>query len=141
VQHIKPTSTFLLWLVLVGLVFLLVVGVLILLNFDPVQYSRFFPQCSFKKLTGFHCPGCGLTRAAHALVHGDILRALSMNVFFIGGAPLFALMVLNHFKRLPKFLVPFTNAISKPVPWLVLLMSFWIARNIPYYPFTLLAPG
>jgi Protein of unknown function (DUF2752) len=135
-----PSKSFL-WLALGVLALLLGFGIVILWNFDPVKYSAFFPQCSFKKLTGLHCPGCGLTRAAYALVHGDILRALSMNVFFVGGAPLFCLMMLNYFKRLPEFLVPFTNRISKPIPWLVLLLAFWVLRNIPYYPFTILAPG
>jgi hypothetical protein len=113
--------------------------ILILWKFDPVKYGMFFPQCSFKKMTGLYCPGCGATRALYALVHGDLLRAISMNVFFVISAPLFGLM--QHLDMLPKSLKPFTDAISKPIAWLVVLTAFWVLRNIPYYPFTMLAPG
>ena len=26
-------------------------------------------------------------------------------------------------------------------PWVALLLVYWIARNLPWFPFTLLAPG
>jgi hypothetical protein len=115
--------------------------VVVLWNFDPVKNSAFFPQCSFKALTGLHCPGCGLTRAIHALVHGDIVRALSMNPFFVLASPLFTVLLMDYFNCLPKMLQGFANAIAKPVIWLSVLMTFWVLRNIPYYPFSLLAPN
>jgi Protein of unknown function (DUF2752) len=40
--------------------------------FDPVN-SGLFPVCPLYTLTGFACPGCGLTRAFHSLFHGDVL--------------------------------------------------------------------
>lgn len=35
--------------------------------------------CPFKILTGFDCPGCGLTRATLALLRGDIKSSLHYN--------------------------------------------------------------
>ena len=35
--------------------------------------------CPFKAVTGVPCPGCGLTRAALALVHGQVRTALWIN--------------------------------------------------------------
>ena len=32
--------------------------------------------CMFNKLTGLCCPGCGGTRAARALLHGEILKSI-----------------------------------------------------------------
>src|SRR5436309_4088027 len=46
--------------------------------FDP-SASNFFPVCPLYSLTGFACPGCGLTRGFHALFHGDIVTSLDFN--------------------------------------------------------------
>ena len=37
--------------------------------------------CPFHAATGLWCPGCGMTRAVHRLVRGDVIGALSFNVF------------------------------------------------------------
>ena len=54
-------------------------GIWLLRTFDPNVAGSPFPPCLFRLLTGHYCIGCGLTRALHALVHGDLPRALSMN--------------------------------------------------------------
>src|SRR5687767_15310848 len=53
--------------------------------FDPTK-AGFFPVCPLYSLTGFACPGCGLTRGFHALFHGDLIAALDYNALL----PLFA---------------------------------------------------
>lgn len=58
--------------------------------FDP-SASHFFPRCMFHQLTGLQCPGCGGTRALHALLHGDLRTALRYNALFVAGTPLFTL--------------------------------------------------
>ena len=50
-------------------------------RFDPAQGGGWFPQCALYKFTGLRCPGCGMQRAAHALLHGDITGALHYNAF------------------------------------------------------------
>lgn len=37
------------------------------------------PTCPFALLFGLPCPGCGLTRAALVLLHGDLERAISQH--------------------------------------------------------------
>lgn len=37
-------------------------------------------SCPIRAATGRWCPGCGLTRATHHLLRGDVLQALSLNV-------------------------------------------------------------
>ena len=40
-----------------------------------------FEVCSFKRMTGLPCPGCGLTRAFCSISHGQIGQAWSFNPF------------------------------------------------------------
>lgn len=46
--------------------------------------------CSFRRLTGWPCPGCGLTRSFTFLAHGRVAEGFAMNWF---GPPLFLLLV------------------------------------------------
>lgn len=56
----------------------LVAGAAIVYVFDPTT-ARFYPPCPFRLLTGLLCPGCGGTRALHALLHGDVAAAFAFN--------------------------------------------------------------
>lgn len=42
--------------------------------------------CFFKRLTGIPCPGCGMTRAFLAILHGHLQQAIYYNILSI---PLF----------------------------------------------------
>lgn len=48
------------------------------------QYNIGIP-CIFHELTGYQCPGCGITRALFSLLQGDIKKAFSYNqlIFFL----------------------------------------------------------
>ena len=116
-------------------------GVYVVREFNPTS-AGFFPQCPLFQLTGFHCPGCGLTRGFHALFHGDILNALHFNAlipFYLT----FGIIVLTSL-----FLTVFRGrgfSINFVKPWflwsyLFLSLTFGVLRNIPAYPFNILAP-
>ena len=47
---------------------------------DPADGGAFLP-CPFRSFTGLWCPGCGLTRATHHLLRGDLVQALHYNAF------------------------------------------------------------
>lgn len=118
-----------------------IVGVWVLRTHDPSAPGNFFPQCMFKAITGFHCIGCGITRALHALVHGDIALAFAMNPLAVLVLPLLPLMLLDARGVTPQPLKPFMAIAMKPALWMVLLPAYWIGRNLPWWPFTWLAPG
>jgi hypothetical protein len=51
---------------------------------DPNEGGH-YPSCPFLALTGLYCPFCGSLRAVHALAHGDLPRALGLNVLTVVG--------------------------------------------------------
>ena len=76
---------------------LLLVGVLVVLTLvDPAQ-SIWIPKCPVKLLTGLQCPGCGFQRAAHALLHGDVLGALRFNWFLLYAVPYLLVLIAERF--------------------------------------------
>lgn len=129
------------WTALAGIALLIPAGVWLLLHFDPNVEGNPFLPCIFRELTGFYCIGCGLTRALHALVHGDIVRAFGMNPLAMLVLPMVPLLVAHSQGWRPRALEPLMRVIMEPKLWLVVLPVYWVARNLPWYPFTLLAPG
>lgn len=54
---------------------------------DPNQPGH-YPLCPTKYLLGIDCPGCGLMRGTHDLLHGNVAGALDHNVLIAVLAPL-----------------------------------------------------
>ena len=116
-------------------------GAGIVCYFEPAT-AGFFPVCPLYSLTGFACPGCGLTRGFHALFHGDVLGALDYNAML----PFFAALIGFGFVSLVYFAargrrIP-VNLLHPNALWVffVLVLVFGVTRNLPWYPFTLLFP-
>ena len=118
-----------------------VAGFWLLRNFDPNAAGNPFPECMFRAFTGWYCIGCGMTRALHALAHGDVLRAFSMNPLAVSLLAISPLLGAWKLGWQPRALRPLIATVSEPKFWVVLLPVYWIARNLPWFPFTLLAPG
>ena len=125
-----------------GAMFLFGAAIILLRVFDPAT-SGVFPPCPLRYLTGLYCPGCGSLRAMHALLHGELGRAWAMNPLMIVTLPFVtyglvseALLELRG-SRLPEVMLP--------ASWIrafcVVVVLYAVARNLPLYPFDLLAPG
>ena len=109
--------------------------------FDPTK-AGFFPVCPLYSLTGFACPGCGLTRGFHALFHGDVLTALDFNALIPVWTAIFGYVFVSlallavrgkglpMWPTWPRFLWTF----------MIALLVFGVVRNIPIYPFSILFP-
>lgn len=119
----------------------------------PPTDVAIYPKCQFFQLTGWHCPGCGMTRALHAATNGDWQQAIAYNLL----APLLLPIVVLSVARslwswawarehdpdadLPDDPPP-SRWKRKYLPWVFFgtMLGFGILRNLPFYPFNLLAP-
>ena len=52
------------------------------------------PKCPFKLITGFSCPGCGIQRFIHAVLHGHWHEAIAYNYYLVYSLPYAALFVV-----------------------------------------------
>jgi hypothetical protein len=123
----------------------IVLGLLVLaaliFAFDPSRICL-FPSCLFHDLTGLYCPGCGATRATHQLLHGHLLEAIRFNALVVLLAP--SLLGALLWERLSERRArPWSvNQLSPFLVWTLVsaVLLFGVARNIPLYPFTVIAP-
>jgi hypothetical protein len=139
-EHVVTERTFATWLLVAGALAAAAAAVLFR-HVDPNAADSPLPGCIFYALTELYCAGCGITRALHALAHGDVLRALHMNplaVFMLVATPL---MLLHVRGWRPDALQPVMRVLLSGAFWLVLLPTYMLLRNLPWWPFTLLAPG
>ncbi|MGL4399406.1 MAG: DUF2752 domain-containing protein [Luteolibacter sp.] len=101
------------------------------------------PSCIFHHLTGLHCAGCGMTRAAYATLHGRLGEAFRLNPLGMVLLPVASLGVgLEIFGWMRGCPPPFRMTFGKYGAWAlgVTILGFWALRNVPAWPFTLLAP-
>lgn len=113
----------------------------ILRRVDPNVPGNPLPGCPFYALTGIWCPGCGSTRCLHALVQLDLPQAMAMNPLLVLSIIPVLVMALHGAGLWPARWLPLVRLFARPIPWLVLVLGYWVARNLPWYPFNLLAPG
>jgi len=115
--------------------FLFALGVYVF-TFEPGK-TGFFPLCPFRLITGYTCPGCGGTRALHQLLHGHLEAAFMLNPLFVIGLPFLAFALLRHTTFAIKGKTPPPNALPANAIYLIffVIVSFWIFRNTPIYPF------
>ena len=124
---------------------MLVLGIVLAFLFFYVNPSNvnFFPKCPLYATTGIYCPGCGSQRATHQLLHLNILGVLQQNILYLFGVLLIAyhLIVTSLNLFFKKHIYNYIYHPKTPIIILIIVIVFWILRNIPYYPFTLLAPN
>jgi hypothetical protein len=117
-------------------------GLILLRLYDPAT-SGIFPPCPLRYFTGLYCPGCGSLRAIHQLLLGNVHEAWALNPLTIIFLPFVTYglaseaLIQLHGRGLPHLFLP---AIWIRVLCAVVVL-FGVARNLPFHPFNLLAPG
>ncbi|BAY60375.1 hypothetical protein NIES22_04340 [Calothrix brevissima NIES-22] len=119
----------------------IVVAAIILYFFNPSS-SALYPPSPFRALTGLYCPGCGTLRALHQLLHGHIFKAFDLNPLMMVAMPYLIYSYVSY--SAPVILgVKVPQIFIKPNwIWLILkiILGYWVLRNIPFAPFSWLAP-
>ncbi|HOJ84334.1 MAG TPA: DUF2752 domain-containing protein [Bacillota bacterium] len=117
-------------------------GLLYFLTYDLTSSLIQTPPCLFRTLTGLYCPGCGSRSALIQLARGKLYAAWRLNPLMILFLPAAVLFLISQIKilitgrSLPRLFL------HHSLVWALfyLILAYWIFRNIPLYPFTLLQP-
>lgn len=94
--------------------------------------------CFFLEITGFYCPGCGMTRFVYALLDGNVYQAFRYNQLGFIFLPFFITYIISEFIN---FVFNFKfNIIQKIPKWfiyflLIIAILFGILRNIQYFSY------
>ena len=106
-------------------------------------HAPWLAGCMFRRLTGLACPGCGMTRATHAALHGQLGLALRFNPL---GMLLVPVALLGIGVEVAAWVrgqaVPVKFRLSDNLAWWLVgvVLCYWVARNLPCWPFNLLEP-
>ncbi|WP_455106849.1 DUF2752 domain-containing protein [Porphyromonas sp.] len=114
--------------ILIGLLLLVgAVGLYALL--DPAKTP--FPRCLIRTATGYSCPGCGLQRAFHALLHGHFSEAFAYNRAL--PFSLILLLLYGYVEVFPLRVPGLRRLLHHPLSLTLLtllVLGWWVGRNI-----------
>lgn len=135
-----PRTLIRLWFIVVAV--LLPMGIVFVFTIPPFD-SPYYPRCLFFLTAyGIHCPGCGTARSYHSLLHLRFLQAVAYNIPCLMLIPFYIIELY----RLAYYAIRGQPAARFPYPkwllpaFLIFMLLYGILRNIPYYPFVILAP-
>jgi len=99
---------------------------------DPSD-NAVLPTCPFRSLTGWWCPGCGLTRAVHHLVHGDVLGALRYNALLPFVLALITVLWVDWYARSTGRRSLLQRRVPRwaPAAGIAVAVGFAVMRNLP----------
>lgn len=122
-------------IVIVSIIFIVVLAYLIKYVFNTFSVSV---PCLFHEITGFYCPGCGMTRAVYSFMELDIKSGFRNNFLLV-------LLIPVAIYYLIKFIYYFINGKvinngsfinQKMVAFLLFVtILFGILRNFDYFSF------
>lgn len=116
---------------------IIIVAILAILyrTYNP-NGNVYFPKCPFRELTGLKCPGCGSQRAIHYLLNFEIEDAFGENMLLVLSIPYLIIGFIFDLIKNPNDEVLKLRKILFGVKAiyiiLIIILSFWILRNITY---------
>ena len=104
-----------------------------------IQKTGYTIPCVFYKITGFYCPGCGVSRMCLSLLKGDIKAAFYANSMIMICIPILCLVGVKSLFDERKYRKIKEKQIDR-ILWgfIIAFLIFGVMRNIP--EFSYLAP-
>ncbi|WP_042491765.1 DUF2752 domain-containing protein [Aequorivita sublithincola] len=138
-MELSQETTKILKIALIAIIF----GGFFLIYFFYNPSTTFFVPCPLYYITGFYCPGCGSQRAIHLLLHGNIIGAFRFNPLMVLTLPILiyglGITIANWiFGTTYRFMLFYSKLFI--FGYFGLAVLYWVLRNLPFYPFNLLAP-
>ena len=108
----------------------LTIPILLFLIYFAVGRRFLYSLCPSVLLTGFPCPGCGMTRAVFSILKGNFEAAWYLNPFSYAVVAISAVFVVQRYirRRNIKYLGKYFAAVA------VGMVLFYIYRMIRYFP-------
>lgn len=102
------------------------------------QNLNFSIPCLFHKITGYYCPGCGITRCLFSILEGKLYQAFMYNQLVFILLPFFIIYVTYNsyiyiFNKKNKLIKKIPNYIY--IILLIIVISFGIIRNLDFFPY------
>ncbi len=102
------------------------------------QYYNFSIPCLFHQITGYYCPGCGITRCLFSLLEGKIYQAFMYNQLVFILLPFFIIYFIYNsyiyiFNKENKLINKIPNYVY--IILLIIVISFGIIRNLDFFPY------
>jgi hypothetical protein len=108
-------------------------GVLAVVAARNPNVAGSYPICPFHAMTGLDCPGCGATRGLYELVNGNVIGVADSNLLLAVALPFLVWRYLRwtavragRAQPIARLAPPFVL-----IAVVVLVVAFWIVRNIP----------
>lgn len=112
-------------------------------SYNPSVHTGNFISCPTKTIFGFNCPGCGSQRFLHHLFHFDLAEAFRYNPLLFLLFPFVIYLLFVFISNLifgTEYRIKILYKNWFVITLFVIFIVYGILRNLPYYPFTLLAP-
>ena len=108
-------------------IMILVMGILFLLIYKFLnEHFGIAIYCPFYLLTGFYCPGCGITRLLFSILNGDLVKAFWYNPLVFITLIFFIIYKIISLKK---------TILIKEMSYyiyIVILIIYGVLRNLPF---------
>ncbi len=113
-----------------------IVGLILLTLYDFLNRKIGFSiPCIFHEITGFYCPGCGITRMFFSLIHLEFYQAFRYNpLLFISLFIVIIYFIISLISN-KRFSKKQLNKIG--ICYLIIVLVYAVLRNIELFSFLL----